>query len=44
MVKHQGTLVNNLLLDKFITIEIHGTKRLETTEMQIKNWAAIFRL
>ena len=45
MVEHQTTLVKNLHLDKFITSEIVTIeKRPESTEMQIKNWAAIFRL
>ena len=44
MVEHQTTLVKNLHVDKLITTETHDTKRPESTEMQIKNWAAIFRL
>ena len=44
MVEHQTTLVKNLPVHKPITTEIRDTKRPESTEMHIKNWAAIFRL
>ena len=44
MVEHQTTLVKNLHVDKVVTTEIHDTKRPESTEIQIKNWAAIFCL
>ena len=42
MVDQQTTF--NVRVDKLITTEIHDTKRPESTEMQIKNLAAIFRL
>ena len=45
MVEHQTTLVKNLLVDNLITTKIlDEKKKCESTEMQIKNWAVIFRL
>ena len=44
MVEHQTTLVKNLLLDNLTRQKYSMKKKSYSTEIQIKNWAVIFRL